>query len=368
MFNIIEQGIFMNTRTAEKDIITAACRKLQDETRIKTTWTPWPKNAPAPADAVVTAYPATTAPVEFAAEVKPNLTTQTVITLNAYKQVTQTRKRTPHAKHPPLIVARYVNPNIADHLRDLQINYMDTAGNAYLRGAGLLVDIQGRRAEQPPEKARKLGARPLQLVALILAHPEFLNKTAREQAAAAGIALGSVTGTLQELEARALVRRAAADRCEIANYPDALELWVRGYAEVLRPKLLQKRYRLAPGVQVAELPEALKKAGCKHMLTGGEAAAAVYTQFLEPAGATLHLFNPAEQLPPRLLLPDARGNIDVLKGFGRNPEVWRGEPRELIHPLIVYADLLAMRANDRRLLATADLLLQQLLRDAGERF
>ena len=46
-----------------------------------------------------------------------------------------------------LLVTDYVTPPMAETLRTLEQQFVDAAGNAYLDGPGLLVDVAGRKAE-----------------------------------------------------------------------------------------------------------------------------------------------------------------------------------------------------------------------------
>lgn len=357
-----EQPEIMNKATQIPTLLDTVCRILNDNTGVAADWR---LATPAdPADVIIM-LKLPHGPINLAAEVKPHLTTQTLLATTIYRNVVKADDEKAANQQQPLIVARYINPNIAQQLRALEINYLDAAGNAFIRDPALTIDIQGKRMEPEPEKIRNLGAKPLQLVALTLANPDYLNKTAREQAAAAGIALGTVPGTIQEMETRGLVRRVGTNKFAFDNFDQTLELWTRGYAEILRRKLFQKRYRLAPGFYLKDLAKHLENMGITEVLVGGETAAAAYTDYLEPAGATLHVFDQMKQLPPQLLAPDARGNIDVLKGFGHEAALWEGNRKGLIHPVLVYAELLAIGEDDRRLLETADQLRQQLLETAG---
>lgn len=291
---------------------------------------------------------------KFVVEVKPHLTTQNLdIVVNHLNAVAhQTNLR-------PLLVARYVNPEIAKRLRGDGINYIDAAGNAHLRaGQNIYIDIQGQRMPTLPVQPRNLGRKGLQLAALILAHPEYLNYTHRDLAEAAGVALGTVPTTLADLQTRGIIGQAGPKELALRDGDALLELWVRGYTDVQRPKLLVNRYRLAPHVDLPDLPQALTAAGARHILVGGEAAGAAYTNYLRPTGATLHLMDKAAKLPPKLLLPDARGHVDVLQGFGA-PKHWKGTIPGYVHPLLVYGELLAIGAHDRRLVETAKYLREQ---------
>jgi hypothetical protein len=119
-------------------------------------------------------------------------------------------------------VAAYVNPSQADKLRQVGIEFFDTAGNASFQQKGLHVFIIGRK----PQTAKSLG-RPARafnptgsrLVFALLCQPGLKNQSYREMAKQADISLGAVNwimndlkslGHLSDLGVRA--RRTANDR------------------------------------------------------------------------------------------------------------------------------------------------------------
>ena len=55
------------------------------------------------------------------------------------------RQNAPGFENTPVLITTFVTPGLAEQLRELQINYIDTAGNAYLNIPPLLINIQGNR-------------------------------------------------------------------------------------------------------------------------------------------------------------------------------------------------------------------------------
>jgi hypothetical protein len=53
---------------------------------------------------------------------------------------------------PPLLVAPYITREVAEYCRQLRFPFIDTAGNAYLEAAGLLVYVWARLAPSNPGK------------------------------------------------------------------------------------------------------------------------------------------------------------------------------------------------------------------------
>jgi hypothetical protein len=78
----------------------------------------------------------------------------------------------------PLLVTEYVAPEVAERLRELNIQFVDTAGNAYLEDPPLLIWVTGRRPERPPIEARPTRAfQPggLKLIFALLCNPALAN-------------------------------------------------------------------------------------------------------------------------------------------------------------------------------------------------
>ena len=140
------------------------------------------------------------------------------------------------------------------------------------------------------------------------------------------------------------------------RHPEALlKRWLLGYRQRLRPKLLRGRYRVG---QIKDLPGILTTADQEDVLLGGELAAAQITGLLNPERAALHV--PAEVDLPGLakrlrLLPDAKGNLDVLALPGMAAHWTRPghTTPPLVAPILTYAELLATDDDRLREVAAA---------------
>jgi hypothetical protein len=354
MFNINEQSEIMinpDKNQLNQQLFRAARRRLKELTGLDLVFNHESSGGHQIHSDIIARLTVADAEVSYIVQGKHFLTTQNIESTT--RQVVQAARLT---NLQPMLIAKYVNPSIGDHLRLQEICYLDTVGNAHLRGGHAYIDIQGQRPLEVINKPRSLGPKGLRLVALLLAHPDRVDATVRKLACDAGVALGTVTGTMRELEARGfLAHRRGPKEYIFHDMQELLELWVQGYTEIQRPNLLQQRFRLAPDVSLDVLPAKLQDAGVHDVLVGGEAAAAVYSGYLRPGRATLHVMANRFDFPPALLLPDARGNVDILNSFGTS-EIWQGPVAGYVHPLLVYADILATGGQDRRLTETAELL------------
>lgn len=262
-------------------------------------------------------------------------------------------------KRPVLLLTEYVTPQMADELRAHAIQFVDTVGNAFLEQRGLFVWVAGRR--RPPKIAaarRDLHAAGLRLL-FVLLRGRHGGATQRVLADEAGIALGGVGRILHELERRNWIRKQADDTYALQDPAAMLRRWDEGFADTLRPKLQLHVCRARPGVELLDLPARIVDAQLTgRVLAGGELGAAILTQHLKPAAATLHLVDIDEKEVMRRLelVPDRRGDIALLRNVGREENVAARETARVTvaDPLLLHAELLVR--HDDRLREIAELL------------
>lgn len=102
-----------------------------------------------------------------------------------------------------LLVADYINPKLAEWLRDREVMFLDAAGNAHLRNEGLWVWVVGRRdrlhlqAEREPRRAFQPSG--LKVVFVLLSRPGSVEAGYCTLARMAGVALGTVQRVIREL-------------------------------------------------------------------------------------------------------------------------------------------------------------------------
>lgn len=245
-----------------------------------------------------------------------------------------------------LLVADYITPPMAEELRTRDVQFIDTAGNAYLRQPPLYVWVKGQRRPDVAAGLAPAGRvfRPtgLQVLFTLLCKPEIADLPYREIAVQAGVAHGTVGWVMAELPKLGFLAEVQGKR-RLIDAERLLAQWVTAYAQTLRPKLVLARYHAAK-IDWAETFDA------RHydLLLGGEPAAALLTKNLRPGTVTLY----GEDANPRLLVdqrlqPDPQGNVEIMRRFW----TFDGETPGMVPHLLVYADLLAI--GDTRCIETA---------------
>lgn len=200
---------------------------------------------------------------------------------------------------PPLVVAPFVAGSVAQVLRARGVDYVDLAGNAFLHGDGLLVDVRGRK---PGKDAVEPGPRALnrpftrsgaQVTFCLLAWPELAGRPVRDVAAVSGVSLGSVHAVHRDLEGAGYVLPGPDGRV-LVRAGELLDRWVEAYALSLSPSLHLGYYRATDPSWWRDAGEELRAAAVE---LGGEAAAGVLDDRLRPVTSTLY----SKQVPVPLL-------------------------------------------------------------------
>lgn len=308
--------------------------------------------------------------VTFVAEHKRHLGTQdvglVVAQLEQWLTIAKGRNRR------GLVLAPYVRNEQAIELRARGIDYLDLVGNAHLEAPGVFVHVEGKKPDkkdQRPPQGRLTKGWVKTVMALIV-RPELTNGPYRPLAAAADVALGTVTACMRDLEARGFLRETARKRT-IVNVPDLVALWVHTYGDVLRPKLRVRHFQMREEQMRArweQLDRVLTPRGIPWALTGADGAA-VQKDFFR--AAETEIYADPGQLEGRDILtaliaqPAVRhGNLRVIEPPAPLALVRTGEGvRPPTAPdLLIYAELRLRRTGQAN--EAAEMLLPEFLADA----
>lgn len=269
------------------------------------------------------------------------------------------RERLPH---PLLIVTKYIHPQMAEQLRADGMEFIDAAGNAFLNQPPLYLFIRGNRPPEPPKQGRtKRVFKPagLRMIFALLCNPGLENRTFRDIAATAGVALGTVDWIIRELKDLGFLVAMGKEGYKLIRKDVLLQRWVAAYPEQLKPAQTLGRYRGEHGWWQKKNLDPLKAQW------GGEVAAARMTDYLNPQIVTIYTTAPEldRLLIDNRLRKDADGDVEFLERFWK-PDKIRPDD-EWVHPILVYADLLA--TGNQRNIETARMIYEQhIVRLVGE--
>lgn len=244
-----------------------------------------------------------------------------------------------HLGEQRLFVTSYVSPPMADRLKERGIFFLDAAGNGYFTDPHFFYFVKGNKPETPPlasQPRRAFQVAGLKVIYVLLCQPGLEKRPYREIAAAAGVALGSVNRILLDLRQLGYLADRGKSSRQLVRKEDLAKRWVTAYPEQLRPKLRLGCYRADDAAWWRKV-----RIGNYGALWGGEIAAAELTGSLKPAQVTIY----SPERPDKLLLDyrlrkDESGPVEILQTFWP-PITADMEPPTMVHPLLVYADLLA---------------------------
>jgi hypothetical protein len=255
-------------------------------------------------------------------------------------------------RDPPLLVAPYITREVAERCRQLHLPFIDTAGNAYVEGPGLLVYVVGNT--KPVELRQRhfpaLNPAGLQIAFALACQPTLVQGNYREIAARAGVALGTVGPVMKDLEARGYLRFQKEPDRKLLDPERMVEEWVTHYPLTLRPKLHPRRFRADnERLRQADLMQ-------QNAYWGGEAAAERLTRYLKPAELTIYAREPiAKLIAAGRMRAEPTGNVEILDAF------WNFDPDkdfpDVVPPVLAYADLLA--THDGRDVEAARMIYEQ---------
>ena len=244
-------------------------------------------------------------------------------------------------KKPCLLVTTYITIEMAKYCRKLEIQFIDTAGNAYLKREGLHIFVIGQKRDlenMPSAKNRAATTTGMRVVFVLLCEPKLINASYRDIAKAAGVALGSVGWVFYALKERGhLLLGEKKKKRRFINPKGLIEEWVINYSIKLRPKLRVQRFSGPNNNWWKDLNP--KKYGA---LFGGEIAGDILTHYRKPGNALLYM----ESEPIRIIIdnhlkaePD--GSVEILEKFWNFSFDDKG--KQIVPPLLIYADLMATK-------------------------
>lgn len=247
---------------------------------------------------------------------------------------------------PAILIADYINTNMGEALKAAGFAYIDQAGNAWVNAAPLYLNIKGNRAPETaiPGKepnGRAFSSRGLKVVYALLTQPELVQASYRDIAAAADVALGTITWVMNDLKAAGYLQGDRRSERVIVQPAALLDRWANGYIEKLKGKHLIGRYRPLKADWWQHI-NALHHNAC----WGDDIAALQYTGKPEqPEHFSLWLGE--KQINSFQLVAglqaDPTGPVKIYRPFWQHKN-----SNGLIHPMLSYADLLATAEPSRR--------------------
>jgi len=250
-----------------------------------------------------------------------------------------------------LLVTDYVNPELAEVMRNQGICFIDAAGNAFINATPLYIFVKGEKPTkvgkaEPVKRLFKPGG--MKVIFALLNNPGLEKATYRDMAKAANVALGTVDFVITELKELGFLIDMGKKGRQLLKTGQLLRRWVEAYPENLKPKLVQEKFR----TNAYDWWKDIRPADFD-LFWGGEIAAAKLTGHLKPERYTIY----TDHLPAKLIYKfkfqkDPNGNVEFLTPFWNFG--WELAKNGFVPPILIYADLMA--TGDARAIEAAEII------------
>ena len=242
---------------------------------------------------------------------------------------------------PSLVIAESIPERLGQQLRQQGQYYADAMGNVWVlaEAVGLRLLVSGLRARRlTTVTGAAFQTQGLRLVFHLLTNSEWLLLPNLNLAKRTRVPLQATTDALLDLEEQGFLQVGNGRR--LTNVAALTARWAAGYAAALRPQLPVQRYRWQAGIDPNQAWHSLARQ-TRTLWSGAMAARRLLGASLEVPTVTLYAGTSVSyNLLQRVgLEPLPGGSVEVLRLFAV-PGV---ESRDYcVHPLLVYADLLAL--------------------------
>lgn len=241
-------------------------------------------------------------------------------------------------KRPTLVIGKYIALDVAKEMKENGINYLDMAGNCYIKNKDLVIYIAGQKVhrKEKTNQTKAFQEAGIKIIFNLLSNPKNLQLSYRELAELADVSIGSVSNVMKELDELNFLQKTKLKRV-LKNKPTLLERWVIAYQDVLRPRLVKKQMRFTK-IESAKNWQQLpldQEDGISRW--GGEPAAAILTNQLSPEKFSIYTSENLQNIGQELgLVPDINGNVEILQLFWKEKK----NAKQVTPALLVYADLI----------------------------
>ena len=243
-----------------------------------------------------------------------------------------------NSNRPIILIAEYISKKATEELKERGINYMDTAGNAFIKCNELIIFIEGQKKakKEKTNQSRAFQEAGLKIVFQLLYKPENLQYSYRRIAEKADVSIGSVSNVMAELEDLNYLLK-TGDKRVLKNKTELLERWIVEYNAVLRPRIVRKRMRFLDKDYQQQWRDLNTHINDGYILWGGEPGGAILTENLRPEKFTLFTDLDLSEVARSLkLVPSENGEIEILQKFWKNDS----ENQKTAPALLIYADLI----------------------------
>jgi len=242
------------------------------------------------------------------------------------------------SNHPIILIAKYISKDAATELKNREINYIDIAGNAYIKNNELAILVEGQKSvsKEKTNQSRAFQEAGIKIIFYLLLRPENLQHSYREIAENANVSIGSVSNVMAELEDLNFLIK-TKDKRVLKNKTDLLERWMVAFNTVLRPRIVRTKMKFLNPQAAAEWKKLELRKYTGNILWGGEPGGAILTNYLKPEKFVIFTNYDLPTIAKNLkFVPDQEGEIEILQKF------WKcvNDKPNIAPALLIYTDLI----------------------------
>lgn len=265
-------------------------------------------------------------------------TKSTIRTSNQGLLLSQLEQLKQQSNRPIIVIADFISKNATKALKESGINYIDTAGNAFIKHNDLVLFIEGQKQvkKEKTNQSRAFQEAGLKVIFHLLSKPELLQDPYRTIANNASVSLGAVSQIMTELEDLNYLLK-TKDKRILKNQKELLERWIVEYNAIIKPRIVRKRMRFITDADLRNWRTIKTHANHGVILWGGEPGGALLTDNLRPENFTVFTDCELVEVARTLrLVPDEKGEVEVLQKF------WNTDfdTTNVAPALLIYADLI----------------------------
>ncbi|GAL72428.1 hypothetical protein [Jejuia pallidilutea] len=159
--------------------------------------------------------------------------------------LSQLEKIRNRSNKPIILIAQYISKEAANQLKEREFNYVDIAGNAFVKKDDLVIYIEGqkRRTATLTNQSRAFQEAGVKIIFHLLSESDNLQDSYRTIAQKVGVSLGSVSNVMAELEELNYLIK-TKDKRVLKNKEELLERWLVEFNTVLKPRIIRSRMKL----------------------------------------------------------------------------------------------------------------------------
>ncbi|TXD85518.1 hypothetical protein ESY86_02620 [Subsaximicrobium wynnwilliamsii] len=239
---------------------------------------------------------------------------------------------------PIILIAEYISKKATEELKKRGFNYIDVAGNAFIKYKYLAIFVEGQKNNKKDKtnQSRAFQETGLKIIFHLLNKPEHLQDSYRRIAEQSNVSVGSVSNVMAELEELNYLLKTNNKRI-LKNKTELLERWVVDFNATLRPRILRKRMRFIDPDHQKKWRDINLHSENGSILWGGEPGGALLTDNLRPEQFTVFTDLELSQVASKLhLAPSEDGNLEILQKFWKN----NLNNNQVVPSLLIYADLI----------------------------